>query len=959
MFRRLFFLRFLVLVFAISIVTSTLSAIPAFADTTITNPENDAAKQAEGFIRFTALMGCYGLHDVGKTSKSNVEAGNWFKAKLSSDARTNIGYLSGSDNQSCGDGGFVTDSNTFLGFDSNMDAFCSIQPIAKSNGGESKEACMQGSKDWDLSGNLGDQTSDFSAAVSSSYKTLPDYAKYILYKKSLEKFCGGGATLTAENSSTVDGGNAVTVSYVDPTTGKISDVIYKYAGGKDDGSNIPDLWLGHDGGECGDFAKGKKNSMAALAAAYAAYVKKSAISQVEDNILTSSKAAVDAYIKDKCGTKPTGSPNHGPGLAWQECSDAISNAIGAAVTSCTNSVTPSADPNKTQADIIKCAIAKLPDDMKNIFDKVSPVEVEQTSTTDGATDDTTSCQVDGIGWIICPTIKFIGKVNDAAYSFLSDTFLQIEPQLLTGDDSGNPTKDAWASFRDIANVLFVIAFLIIVYSQMTGTGVTNYGIKKMLPRLIIAAILVNVSYYVCEIAVDLSNIVGKDAVALFNGIDTGEGGAAPSGVNAIWNATAITVLATGTILAIVVLIILAPSVLLVFALVVLILIARKALIILLIVVSPLAFVAYLLPNTDQWFKKWWKMFSTLLLVFPVIGVLFGAGSMASKILLKVAGNDGQMMAIVALGVQAVPLFALPALLKGSMSAAGTLGAKLSGYADKAGKNAVGKSRLGAMKTQYDRNRDVKRSQRWGGRGSKYDPRTIVNRGVNKATGTYGQRIAAAGAETESKIANEDVDRAAILMQKQDGWNAATTIPKAQGELAEAIKKGDTTKARAAQKILLGSGSKGVEALGQTLDKSVTTANKDGGTVQYLKSDITGAGLKGKDAALDKWSRETEINDAGKRVATSASISTLASRTGSLDALSDHELAGQSVTRLAQSSISPVRANEIMGNNEVWGNLAEDKKQAIRDNVAGLRNESKEEAHGQAIVEDTHRTPPGP
>ena len=74
--------------------------------------------------------------------------------------------------------------------------------------------------------------------------------------------------------------------------------------------------------------------------------------------------------------------------------------------------------------------------------------------------------------------------------------------------------------RDFANIIFIIGFLIIVFSQLTSFGVSNYGIKRLLPKIIIAAILVNVSFYICAIAVDLSNILGNS----LRGILMPEGG---------------------------------------------------------------------------------------------------------------------------------------------------------------------------------------------------------------------------------------------------------------------------------------------------------------------------------------------------------------------------------------------------------------------------------------------------
>lgn len=49
------------------------------------------------------------------------------------------------------------------------------------------------------------------------------------------------------------------------------------------------------------------------------------------------------------------------------------------------------------------------------------------------------------------------------------------------------------------------------------------------------------------------------------------------------------------------------------------LIARKALIVILIVISPLAFVAFLLPNTEKFFSKWRSTFVGLPWSFQSLG----------------------------------------------------------------------------------------------------------------------------------------------------------------------------------------------------------------------------------------------------------------------------------------------------------------------------------------------------
>lgn len=52
--------------------------------------------------------------------------------------------------------------------------------------------------------------------------------------------------------------------------------------------------------------------------------------------------------------------------------------------------------------------------------------------------------------------------------------------------------------------------------------------------------------------------------------------------------------------------------------------------------------AYLLPNTEQWFTKWRKTFVALLIVFPVIGVLYGASTLASDVVERLyRGTDNE------------------------------------------------------------------------------------------------------------------------------------------------------------------------------------------------------------------------------------------------------------------------------------------------------------------------------
>src|SRR5690606_35946092 len=117
------------------------------------------------------------------------------------------------------------------------------------------------------------------------------------------------------------------------------------------------------------------------------------------------------------------------------------------------------------------------------------------------TEPTTSCNSEntyGLGWIICPVTNCLAAGMDQLYAILS-SFLMVAP--LT-NDTASVLYYMWGLVRSLANVLFIVGFMIIIYSHITSYGLSNYGIKRLLPRLIIAAILVNISYWIAALSVD-------------------------------------------------------------------------------------------------------------------------------------------------------------------------------------------------------------------------------------------------------------------------------------------------------------------------------------------------------------------------------------------------------------------------------------------------------------------------
>ncbi|MBR1802129.1 hypothetical protein IJ768_02815 [Candidatus Saccharibacteria bacterium] len=300
-------------------------------------------------------------------------------------------------------------------------------------------------------------------------------------------------------------------------------------------------------------------------------------------------------------------------------------------------------------------------------------------------------QVGGLGWLVCPVMAFLAKGIDTIYGVIED-FLVVEPISMESD---SPVYTIWVYVRNITNIVFVIFLLFIIYSQITGFGISNYGIKKALPRLIIAAILVNLSYLICVAAVDASNIIGKSLHDFLSGVAENalSSGTVTADVSVSFYDVFTTIAAGGVIGALAVglaggplglLLALIPVILggIIAVLIGLVTISlRQAVIILLVAIAPLAFVAYLLPNTEKWFKKWTDMFSQMLFFYPMFSLLFGASKLASWIFISSANS--MLGIILGLAVQVLPLILALSLMKMSGTILGGISSGLSKLGNKA------------------------------------------------------------------------------------------------------------------------------------------------------------------------------------------------------------------------------------------------------------------------------------
>jgi hypothetical protein len=249
-----------------------------------------------------------------------------------------------------------------------------------------------------------------------------------------------------------------------------------------------------------------------------------------------------------------------------------------------------------------------------------------------------TCVAGSLTWLICPVIDMLISVIDWIRQNILQPLL-VEPPFDKNQASIAPVYQIWSSFRDVASIFFILVFFLVIFG--TAVGFDNYSIKKILPHLVAGAILMPFSWYICAIGIDIGNIVGQGAIALCNSIiptpaiDFGTnlesvfyvGGAAVAGILAT---AAISGVSIGLLITIVL------AVLATFFTLVL----RKILIILMVVLSPFAILAWVLPNTQKLFKMWWTNLLRLIMMYPLILMLFEAGRLFSTVSGTVVNGAG-------------------------------------------------------------------------------------------------------------------------------------------------------------------------------------------------------------------------------------------------------------------------------------------------------------------------------
>lgn len=312
-------------------------------------------------------------------------------------------------------------------------------------------------------------------------------------------------------------------------------------------------------------------------------------------------------------------------------------------------------------------------------------------------------------FVLCPILALM----DTAIGWLDDQIVSA----MSIDNSyyeTNEVKQAWGNIRNIAYVLLIPAMLIMVIgTALQFSFLDPYTVKRALPRMFVGIIFIALSYEICTIFIEIVDGVGRGIGGLvaspFGGFDNltlqrifeppdAGGGTGQAIINGsiLLAGVGVAFFSGVTIWSLFVFFGVAALALLIIFL---LLSVREMMVIFLVVVSPLAIIAWIFPGNDKPWKLWYSTFTKMLYLFPVIMAILAVGRGFASIV-NVAG-DGGISTIVKLVAFIGPYFFIP---KAFQMAGGALGS-LAGMVNDRSKGVFDrarKSRQDSMKHKRER-----------------------------------------------------------------------------------------------------------------------------------------------------------------------------------------------------------------------------------------------------------------
>ena len=382
------------------------------------------------------------------------------------------------------------------------------------------------------------------------------------------------------------------------------------------------------------------------------------------------------------------------------------------------------------------------------------------------------------GWILCGAIDLADGLYSGARSWVFG-LLNI-PEATYSSNSG--LKTTWTAVKNLASAGVALVAIVMVASQIFNLEIMSaYTVKKVLPRLIIATIAMQLSWFIFTLLIQFSNAIGWGIYSLLTnafqsqdiidilgktGNTAGEQAIAQTagvGIVAALGFSASALAGSGVALTVA---LSSVGVIISILLAIFTIIIRRMLIILLLTLAPLALLAWILPSTHNMWNAWWRLFSRLLGMFPLIAILFAAGNIGASIIVS-SGEDQSTRLITAIVVYFAPLFLIPKTYKfaggmfaASANALGKIGgrAKSSGY--------FGLREQAKADKEFAKKKNINRAYKTLGEGSKAH---FPQRGIARwRTGTISAGIPGTKSKHDFNERLSNVQRQGRVAEFEEG-----------------------------------------------------------------------------------------------------------------------------------------------------------------------------------------------
>ena len=228
-------------------------------------------------------------------------------------------------------------------------------------------------------------------------------------------------------------------------------------------------------------------------------------------------------------------------------------------------------------------------------------------------------------WVLTPTCWLLFAIVKLLASVLI-VIIQILIAVSSYNDfiKAPAVTEGWTIVRDVANMFFVVVLLIIAISTILGIETYNY--KKLLPKLLLMAILINFSKMICGLLIDVSQIAtmtfvngyreaaagnfvtafGLDQLLKFSGGDPIRG----EGEDKAGSLEIVAALILAFVLVVVAIAVTLGTIL--------IFLIRIVMLWFLVVLSPIAYLASTFPGGAKYSGQWWTEFTKYLIVSPAM-----------------------------------------------------------------------------------------------------------------------------------------------------------------------------------------------------------------------------------------------------------------------------------------------------------------------------------------------------